>query len=134
MIAENSPIGIIICIIGTFVTVGYGFVTKEKCVNRNNVKSKKPIYSLLLFCYFDINDNTSSYTPGFATNTLLFSTIESGVPENVVTLPPTSSTIICPRQNPMVIILALHMHRFFRLQRIPSLMLHSRMISYLLLS
>ena len=29
MIAENSPIGIIICIIGTFVTVGYGFVTKE---------------------------------------------------------------------------------------------------------
>ncbi len=39
MIAENSPIGIIISrIIGTFVTVGYGFVTKEKCVNRNNVK------------------------------------------------------------------------------------------------
>ena len=45
MIAENSPIGIIICIIGTFVTVGYGFVTKEKCVNRNNVKSKKPTAS-----------------------------------------------------------------------------------------
>jgi len=30
MVAENSPIGIIICIIGTFVTVGYGFVTKRK--------------------------------------------------------------------------------------------------------
>ncbi|MDA1571066.1 DUF5325 family protein, partial [Bacillus cereus] len=30
MIAENSPIGIIICIIGTFVAVGYGFVTKRK--------------------------------------------------------------------------------------------------------
>lgn len=33
MIAEKSPIGIIICIIGTFVTVGYGFITKRKMRN-----------------------------------------------------------------------------------------------------
>ncbi|MFD0770949.1 DUF5325 family protein [Bacillus sp. CGMCC 1.60114] len=30
MIAENSPIGVIICIIGTISTIGYGFVTKRK--------------------------------------------------------------------------------------------------------
>ncbi|MEI4831166.1 MULTISPECIES: DUF5325 family protein [Bacillus] len=30
MIAENSPIGAIICIIGTIFTIGYGFITKRK--------------------------------------------------------------------------------------------------------
>ncbi|MCP1124871.1 hypothetical protein CN326_01810 [Bacillus sp. AFS018417] len=30
MIAENSPIGVIICIIGTIFTIGYGFITKRK--------------------------------------------------------------------------------------------------------
>ncbi len=50
MIAENSPIGIIICIIGTFVTVGYGFVTKRKNAQITiTLKSKKLIHSLLLF-------------------------------------------------------------------------------------
>ncbi len=50
MIAENSPIGIIICIIGTFVTVGYGFVTKKKNAQITiTLKSKKLIHSLLLF-------------------------------------------------------------------------------------
>ncbi|MFD3447998.1 DUF5325 family protein [Microbacteriaceae bacterium 4G12] len=30
MVAENSPIGVVVCIIGTITTVGYGFVTKRK--------------------------------------------------------------------------------------------------------
>ncbi|ENQ3079437.1 DUF5325 family protein [Bacillus sp. JJ864] len=30
MIAENSPIGVIICIVGTIFTIGYGFITKRK--------------------------------------------------------------------------------------------------------
>lgn len=30
MIAEKSPIGIIICIIGTIFTFGYGFMSKRK--------------------------------------------------------------------------------------------------------
>ncbi|MEI4803082.1 DUF5325 family protein [Bacillus sp. NPDC077411] len=30
MIAENSPIGVIICIVGTIFTIGYGFMTKRK--------------------------------------------------------------------------------------------------------
>ncbi|HDX9576626.1 YlaF family protein [Bacillus cytotoxicus] len=30
MIAENSPIGVIICIVGTIFTIGYGFITKSK--------------------------------------------------------------------------------------------------------
>ncbi|MDC2864852.1 MULTISPECIES: DUF5325 family protein [unclassified Bacillus (in: firmicutes)] len=30
MIAENSPVGVIICIVGTVFTIGYGFITKRK--------------------------------------------------------------------------------------------------------
>ncbi|WP_020059296.1 DUF5325 family protein [Bacillus sp. 123MFChir2] len=30
MIAENSPIGVTICIVGTIFTIGYGFITKRK--------------------------------------------------------------------------------------------------------
>ncbi|WP_028398872.1 DUF5325 family protein [Ectobacillus panaciterrae] len=30
MIAENSTIGTIVCVIGTIASIGYGFITKRK--------------------------------------------------------------------------------------------------------